>query len=227
MLEQYLNKVHCMSSVDLMDALPDESIDVICTDPPYARASLPLYAAVLERAGRILKPEGHLLFIAPHYAVDEIGQMSHPGLRFRWTLAMIQRTGNWKRLCNARRNIAVTFKPLYWYTRDILGEPDYRGIIDSCDPLEEYGPVILDSFNNGQPDKKFHVWEQSMDWARYVLQFAPKEPGGTFLDPYVGTGVSTYVAAQHGMNWIAGDNDPAQCEIARARMSSFSSAEEM
>lgn len=35
MLEKYLNKITCGDCLEVMKALPDNCVDVVCTDPPY------------------------------------------------------------------------------------------------------------------------------------------------------------------------------------------------
>ena len=55
------------------EEIPDSSVDLIFTDPPYGRKSLPLYADLGKIAERVLKPGGSLVVYAPHYALLEIG----------------------------------------------------------------------------------------------------------------------------------------------------------
>jgi len=34
-MEEYLNKIICADSLEIMKKLPDNSIDLVLTDPPY------------------------------------------------------------------------------------------------------------------------------------------------------------------------------------------------
>jgi DNA modification methylase len=35
MLEEYLNKVHCGDCLEILKKLPDKSVDMVLTSPPY------------------------------------------------------------------------------------------------------------------------------------------------------------------------------------------------
>ena len=48
-------------SINLMAALPDNSVDLILTDPPYKKESIYLYDELAREANRILKPHKMLI----------------------------------------------------------------------------------------------------------------------------------------------------------------------
>jgi len=202
MSDALLDKVFCGDCLELMDRLPDACVDAIITDPPYGRKSLPLYEGLLKRAGRLLKPAGHLLVIAPHYAYPEIFSFDAPGLRYRWALTMIQRKGPWPRLCNAQKTIAVTQKPILWWTKHPWGGRDFS--------------VVEDSFENPAPEKDAHEWQQAERWADYCLQWCPE--GGVVLDPFLGSGTMAVVCAREGRYCIGMESNPETCERAEARI---------
>lgn len=186
---------------EIMPTLDAASFDAIITDPPYGRKALPLYAAVLENAGRLLTRSGHLLMIVPHYAWPELMSFPAPGLRFRWTLAMIQRAGPWPRLCNQKRNIAVTFKPIGWWTADPWEGCDYR--------------QVEDSFENPAPDKSHFEWQQAFPWAEYCLQWCKE--GGRVLDPFAGVGTVGVAAQACGIEFVGIELDEGRARIAANR----------
>ena len=47
---------------DVSKDIPDNSVDLIFTDPPYSKEYLPLYEELAKLAIRILKPGGSLVF---------------------------------------------------------------------------------------------------------------------------------------------------------------------
>lgn len=75
---------------EIMAAMPDESVDMIFTDPPYDEASIHLYGDLARLAALKLKKNGSLLAYAGHYALPEIFELMTPHLRFWWTLAIQQ-----------------------------------------------------------------------------------------------------------------------------------------
>ena len=55
--------------------IPDNSIDLIFTDPPYNEASLSLYGDLAKLAERVLKPGGSLITYVGHYALFKINDL--------------------------------------------------------------------------------------------------------------------------------------------------------
>ena len=67
----------------------DTSIDLIFTDPPYDKESVPLYSDLALVAQRVLKPGGSLITYCGTYAVQEILQyMKDADLQFHWIIAV-------------------------------------------------------------------------------------------------------------------------------------------
>ena len=52
--------------------IPDNSIDLIFTDPPYGEEYLPLYQELAKLAVRVLKPGGSLVFLVGHIILDQV-----------------------------------------------------------------------------------------------------------------------------------------------------------
>jgi hypothetical protein len=52
--------------------IPDESVALVFTDPPYDRASLELYGEAARLAKRVLLPGGSMLAYAPNYALPDV-----------------------------------------------------------------------------------------------------------------------------------------------------------
>jgi len=91
-----LNKVYCMDCIEGMRMIPDESIDLVVTSPPYAEQRKHQYRSIPEKeypqwtvfwmneVRRILKPEGSVIInIRPHL---KNGQISDYVLRTRLAL---------------------------------------------------------------------------------------------------------------------------------------------
>src|SRR5690242_17290960 len=58
---ELLNTITTGDSRDLSPLLPDESVDLIFTDPPYLKEHAGLYDWLGQEASRVLKPGGFLL----------------------------------------------------------------------------------------------------------------------------------------------------------------------
>ena len=60
------------SEIDSNKTIPDNSIDLIFTDPPYGEQYLYLYEDLAQLAIRVLKPGGTLVFFVGHIILDEV-----------------------------------------------------------------------------------------------------------------------------------------------------------
>lgn len=91
----------------LCEEIPDESIDLIFTDPVYQ--NMDDYAWLAEMATRVLKPTGAMLaFFGIGYIQDTLQALANGGMPHRWTCAVFvpgagsriaQRVfGNWQAL---------------------------------------------------------------------------------------------------------------------------------
>ena len=139
---------------DFQEVLPyleDESIDLIATDPPYAREHLGLYMDLITEAPRLLKRGGALLTILPNYNIPAILSEFGDHLKWRWMLNMWQQDGGHPRLS---MGIEVIWKPIGWWVKDRWNPAD-----------DGFGRHMFfpDAFVNSPPPKLNHPWEQSID----------------------------------------------------------------
>ena len=59
------------------ETIPDNSIDLIFTDPPYGEQYLYLYEDLARLAVRVLKPGGSLVFYAGHIILNKVFNISY------------------------------------------------------------------------------------------------------------------------------------------------------
>jgi site-specific DNA-methyltransferase (adenine-specific) len=150
--------------------IPDNSIDLIFTDPPYNRGWLPFYEPLGKIAFRVLKEGGSLVMYAGHYALPQIfDYMRNSGLHYRWEI-MVKHPGSSARMFD--KNVIVTYKPLLWFVNG--NKPKI---------LE----FIKDSIESKRPDKTLSLWTQSTDEAVHVISKLTV-PNDVVLDPLMGTG---------------------------------------
>lgn len=180
---------------DCLDELADESVDLIFTDPPYDWDTVPLYTELANRAARVLKPGGHLLAYAGHYALAEILPAMNAHLRYWWIIAL-KHQGGAARL--AGKYVFVEWKPILWFVKETRGDSEF----------------VADLFESKSPDKSKHVWAQDQSEAAYYIdKLTPI--GGLVADPFMGSG-TTLAAATVNMRRAWGcDIDPQNIEIAK------------
>jgi len=69
----------------------DSSIDLIFTDPQYAREYIPQYGDLAKFAARVVVDGGSLICYVGHYAIPEVLPLMTPHLRFWWMIAVMHR----------------------------------------------------------------------------------------------------------------------------------------
>lgn len=198
-----LNKVYCENCCETIKRIPDNSIDLIYTDPSYPKKFQYLFDFLANICPRVLKNGGSLVCIAPHYALPAIFKKFDDAnkLKYRWLLNMNQFNGKHARML---MGIEVTFKPLLWYVKKAY--PSGRGFVK--DGIEINGMA-------GQ-NKELHEWQQDLDWCWWIGKLT--KPGDIVYDPFMGSGTVAEYCLRNDRNFIGSDIDPKACEIANARI---------
>jgi DNA modification methylase len=180
--------------------IPDNSVDLIFTDPPYVKKFMLMYKELGKVAFRILKPGGSLITYLEQLALRETyDNIESSGLRFNWILA-VKHTGS--SVAQNGPHVFVTWKPLLWFVKgDKLRTPDY----------------IRDSIESQPPDKSLQDWAQPPVEAEHVISKLTVE-NDIVLDPFMGSGTTCIAALNLKRQVIGIEIDPARFEVATARI---------
>lgn len=179
-------------------AIPDGSVALIFTDPPYDRKSLHLYEEVSRLGSRVLLPGGSLLAYAPHYALPQVLPAMANHLRYWWMLVVLHSAGH---SLMREYGVRVAYKPLIWCVKG--GRHDKQAVISDVIP--------------GAQEKTDHEWQQSVVEARAVIDMLTVE-GDLILDPMAGSGTTLLAAQAAGRRWIGIDTDSDALAVAAARL---------
>jgi 16S rRNA G966 N2-methylase RsmD len=168
--------------------LPDRSVDIILTDPPYTQEYLPLWNDLGAFAARVLKPTGVLLAYSGQLHLPQVIAMLTQHLRWWWMCA-IRHAGASGYIVAGGRRIINDWKPLL-----ILTPRD-------APPLNAQ---FNDLIEGGGRQKELHNWEQSTDEAVRILQtFGNLD--ALVVDPFAGSGSFGRAALQAGMRFIGAE----------------------
>jgi site-specific DNA-methyltransferase (adenine-specific) len=196
-------KLLCADIRGGLPEIPDESVDVIITDPPYALKYIPLYRHLSRLAARVLKPGGSLLCMGggAHFP-EVVVALNDSTLRYHWTLCYTTtRTAaplHWLR-------VSSYIKPIFWLTKG-----RYNG--DLVSDLIHAPPM--------KDDKDYHEWGQSAEaFTQLVERFT--DPGQVILDPFVGGGTTAVAAINTSRRFIGADIDPQCIEVTRQRVNTL------
>jgi hypothetical protein len=149
---------------DVAKSLPDSSVDLIFTDPPYGRESVPLYHDLGAIAARVLQPGGSLVTYLGQSSLPDVVNALTPHLRYWWTMSVIH-TGALNRM--REYGVVNRCKLLLWFVKGTRG--DKQTFIEDC--------------TLSAREKDHHDWQQSIIEAGYCIEkLTPKN--GLVFDPF-------------------------------------------
>jgi len=179
--------------------IPDNSVSLILTDPPYHEKYLYLYEDLGKHAVRVLRDGGSLICYVGHYAVGTIiNTMEKHGLRFHWPISVIH-SGPSASVFG--RKILVGYKPMLWFTKG-----KYTG--------EFVRDVIQSEFQG----KELHEWAQSTKESDYYIKYLTIE-NEIVYDPFMGQGTFGISAVTQNRQFIGCEVDSEYFGIAQRLIS--------
>lgn len=163
--------------------VPDNSVPLILTDPPYGDEAEPLYQWLAQWASRVLIPGGSLVCYTGQAQLIRDGLIFAEHLRYWWTAAMLHDQS--QRL--AGKFVIANFKPVLWFVKEFR-----RG--------RSLVPDVLRAVR----DKTLHEWAQGdggvQQWIEHLT-----DPGELVVDPFAGAATWGRLAHTMGRRWIGAD----------------------
>jgi ParB family chromosome partitioning protein len=160
----------------VLSDIPDNSVDLILTDPPYPAEYLPLFEKLSLFASKKLKPSGLLISYAGQlHLPDEINLLSKY-LKYRWTACLYHKGET--RIINGV-NVINKWKPILFFQKE---------------PVTKFEKTFSDYFISESPEKSEHEWQQNISVVEHIIDIFT-EPGQLVVDPFLGGG-TTAVACQ-------------------------------
>lgn len=197
-----LNTIITGDARELGQQVPAESVDLIFTDPPYDRASLPLYAWLAEFAARVLKPGGLCLAMGGGlYAHEILSSMSKHLRHFYIYHISLKANGTPVYPHGEQMPTVARIKPIYTFTNG-RGKPR---------------TVVYTPFTGSGNDKRFHRWGQEAQSIRYFIDCMVEAPA-VVCDPFMGGGTTAAVCQALGLDWFGFEIDPTEATKARRRL---------
>lgn len=182
---------------DVLTDLPDDSVDLIFTDPPYDRESVPLYGDLAKLAARVLTPGGSLVCYAGVPFLPPLFPLMTPFIQFWWQFCL-RLQGAFPRFHS--RRVHVHYKPLLWFVKGQFRR-DY----------------VIDVIESTWLAKNWHDWEQSdAEAAHCIAKLTPDD--GMVLDPMCGSGTTLVAAKRLGRRYLGVELDRQRAKVATARL---------
>lgn len=184
---------------DVGVAVPDESVDLVFTDPPYDEHAAWLYGDLAAFAQRVLKPGGICMAYSGQMHLPQVYAGMGQRLEYMWTCG-IGHSGATTLFRKWR--IFNSWKPILMY-----GKP----------PISAWWDVSFRDFAVGGQEKDLHPWQQAVSEAEhYIRSVCPL--GGLVCDPFLGSGTSLVAAKRLGMRYVGIEIDFGTAAIARKRV---------
>jgi site-specific DNA-methyltransferase (adenine-specific) len=209
-----VNQILCGDCCQLLKSIPDKSIDLVVTDPPYAIGfmgktwdkQLPPKEAFQEMF-RVLK-DGALAFV-----------MSSPRQDVMWRmLKLLEDCGFEMRQSWAKQHGFLNVPKASSSERN-QGCKNLEGTV-RFGSLPESGKMLPSKSEHIKPHKikgNAHPTVKPVKLMAYLIELGC-QPKGIVLDPFCGSG-STLIAAQMlGRKWMGIEIDAEYCKIAEARV---------
>jgi len=169
---------------EVLADVPDNSVPLILTDPPYGDEAEPLYGWLAEFAARVLIPGGSLICYTGHSRLDRDMAILSERLRYWWLLVMPHDQA--QRL--AGKFVIVNFKPVLWYVKEFR-----RG-----------RSLVPDMLLSPKREKEQHNWGQGDGGVGPLIEHLT-DPGELIVDPFAGTGTWGKRAHAMGRQWLGAD----------------------
>jgi len=185
---------------EILPLIPDKSIDLVLTDPPYKREYLYLFGELARYAMPLMKNGSLLLTLTGHFALDQIIKDMTSYLDFYWIGGRLNSLGTVARY--HPRQMMMGWKPCLWFSRGVANQHSY----------------VFDTISGKRIDRINHEWEQPLELFEYYINKLT-ETNDLILDPFLGSGTTAYCAKKLNRKCIGIEIEERYCEIAAKRCS--------
>lgn len=183
---------------ELSRDIPDDSIDLIFTDPPYDADSVPLYEKAAEVAARILKPGGSFVAYSGVKHQADVVVACRKYLIYWWTCIVVHEGGD---QLLQKLGIRCGWKPMVWFVKQTRGDVQN----------------VISDIVRGNREKDVHEWQQSVIEARYFIERL-SFPDSYVVDFFLGSGTTAVAAKELGRRFIGYEIDAGTIEAAVKRL---------
>jgi len=175
---------------EVLSDLPDQSVKLILTDPPYGKKYLPLWDDLGVFANRVLRPDGLLVAYSGQFYLPEVITSLGKSLQWWWLCGVAHKgSGNLTPLGQPVRKVINQFKPLLVFV------PQNSTGIDV---------VFRDLIEGAGGEKEKHNWQQPVLEAVQILETFCTE-GDLVVDPFAGSGAFGEAARQIGLPFVGAE----------------------
>jgi DNA modification methylase len=236
--------LHVGDCIEYMRTLPDKSVDVVPTDPPYS-ATVHSKSRAGARAQPLRDGNGEISRSAISRSVDFGFQHLSPSLRRaaatelarltrRWIAVFCDVESTWLWRLSLMRAGLEYIRTVIWvkegctpqFTGDrpavgceaiVLAHPHGRKRWNGGGKRGVYSvPIELDRYGHGNVVRTHPTQKPLVLMSQLVADFT--DPGETILDPFTGSGTTGSAALRHGRRFLGAELDPTFAASAAERL---------
>ena len=207
-----LNKIIQGNCLEVMKTIPDNSIDLIVTDPPYGVSykksgeiymvgdTINLVPYILPEFYRLLKDDGAIyMFSSTTKLVDTLPIFN---IYFKLHSIII-----WdKRIGQIPRQLShykLRYEPILYGSKGLHRLNSYKDDIFQCDIV--------------RGKKRIHPTQKPIEIVKYIIENSTNDKSIIF-DPFIGSGTTAVACKSLGRKYIGIEINPEYCKIARNRI---------
>jgi len=200
--DDYINKIIQGDCLDVMKDIPDKSVDLVLTDPPYGMEFQSNYRK--KKYDKIIGDDGFPLWI-----FDEFNRIAKKAVYVfcRWdNLVEVPKPKS-----------VIAWIKNNWSMGDLKHEHGRQWEAVCFYPQEEHEFVkrIPDVITANRTGNNFHPTEKPIEAVGKIIK---ANKGDLILDPFVGSGTTAVAAKQLGRKYIGIEISEKYCDIARQRL---------
>ena len=237
-----LNKIYCGDCLEIMKDIPDKSIDLVLTDPPYGTTQnkwdiIVDFKLLWKELLRIGKSDATFIFTsAQPFTTDLINSNRK---MFKYDLVFEKTLGsgflNAKKMpLRTHEDILIFYSKLSIYN-PIMGKGvNKKGFDTRKDNGDNYGKFtkenrfyddrgtrypksIIKISTGNRTVNRFHPTQKPEDLMKYLIKTYSNE-NDTILDPFLGSGTTAVACQELHRNYIGIEISKEYCKIAEERL---------
>ena len=226
-LEQMINKVHCADCLEFMKQMPDKSIDLVLTDPPYGIN----FQGKAKRYDVLIGDEKEF-DIAPYWKEIERITKGSAYIFTRWDIAY-----DWQKVIKPDKQIVLgrgksSVGDLSNFSTEyevILFKRFEDGFVDGTDlkirckhaesPYykKRIGDFWTDVISNQNWEEANHPTQKTIACCEKIIKISTKE-NDLVLDCFLGSGTTAVACKKLNCRFIGIEISPEYCKIAEQRL---------
>lgn len=223
-------EIRCNDNLEELRGMPDESIDLIVTDPPYGTSYstnfrkkenaiigykgitcdtdeciIPKMDEMIKEMHRVLKPDSHVYMFTKWNKLKNFIPVIEK--RFNLKNVIVWKKNNWS-MGDLKGTYASQYEPIIFAHKG-------RKYLNCLEGKCRHSDVM--EFDRVAGNEQLHAHQKPTDLLEFLIKKSSDE-GEVVLDPFAGSGSTCEAARNLGRKSICIDQEPRACKIMEERL---------